>query len=529
MQSVTKRIAQSFVIVGLVLMIVGMIVMPTSTGTPDRTELSYDTTASSDQVDQSNGTSVDTLVSDESLVECCDATEVVREDHQLVNTTPTPLPRQYEQIYWQDSFDDPTSGWEQRFEVRRDLPVYEVRTSAVTNPRQITTVESIAWNGYDAGDYVFALPTVPLSNQSRREPGYVTPYLWDFNTSRPLPSYPYQVDVTVESKMGSQALILLDFSGDTSNVSAGHGIVVSISMKYNEYGFVDSYGFADSADYIAVWEFKGNRVWSLGCNPESLNTQNIEMSAPQIMASVVVEQTALTMRLISNDAPYVAVKCTRAHVGDATETRLLGIGAQVHHIPMPIPYTNLIRYQQVVVAKPTQQLIDESDVVVSTDAPTPYGEVCALWGDTGNYSNLETWLSNLDSACGAFGGANMMHKRVVWPAQANIFGAWRCGSDESFANFIIRPERDYAIIQIAGLEYTVFAIDRSSDTEAVGYQFIIDLIPDGYSEGYEQWNAIVQVGYYVLNDAANDFSYYISYDNDILKLSWINIPCTRTN
>ncbi len=449
---------------------------------------------------------------------CCES--VPQSETSLSQDSDLERYQQYERIYWQDDFDDATSGWDPYFEIVGEVPVYGDKSSQGTI--RYVTSNAKAWNGYDGGNYSFALPTSPLSSVGTRVGGFVTPYLWDFNTSRPLPDYPYQVDVTAETQVGSQALVVLDFAGDINNVSAGQGILVNIPMKH------DVYAISDGFESIAVWEFMDNRVWSLGCHPAGLDEPRLGIASPQLMASFIVDNNQLIIRVFNDDVAVFSVKCARVHTGDATATRVLGIGARVNDVSIPIPFTGLLRYQKIIVAQPNTEAVYGTDVVVQNEQPVLYGEICALWEDTGKYSNLDQWLSLIDDTCGAFGGPNTMHQRVTWPTQANMFGAWQCGSDQQFANFVIRPEQDYAIIEIAGLEYAVFAVDRLR-SEDIGYRFIIDFVPDGYIEGYEQRNPIAQIGDYVTNDAANDFSYYITYTNDTLLLSWINTSCNRIN
>lgn len=534
MQLVINRIAQSFVMVGLVLMIIGMLVMPTGTGTLDRSESAYDTTASAEQVDQTNDSGVDSSVSGESQATCCDPTEVVREDHQFANTTPTPLPQQYEQIYWQDSFDDPTSGWEPYFKMSGELPVYAyVNTN---KPQSVDLLRSdinyvlssaTAWNGYDGGDYSFTLPGAPMRadthNDSANYGKYdslITPYLWDFNISKPLPQYPYLVDVSVSTTLSAGAMVLLDFTGDINNVSAGNGIMVMMPLRQNDG--IRYFGLLNSD--LNVWEFNNNRLWRLGCTQFQQDTHN-DIFSTLVLAQFLVDQNTLSMHIKGDNTPDIKLQCTRAFGGDSTATRFLGIGSRFWSLQVPVPYANVMRFHEIIVAQPDASMLRDDTYVVDNSVSEVRAINCSLFdtetsedvsldaGLRGTCFDTEVWVTE----------PNKFAERIQWPIQTNIFGRWQCNVQAPFANFEIRAEQDYGIILMDGLEYRVVA------TTYADYPFMMVHLPYGYAtdkSNARKWNSEAQIGDYIYSPSLIWYGMRLNTDGT-LQTSWMNKPCNR--
>jgi hypothetical protein len=473
---------------------------------------------------------------------CCEPT--LTSDMQTNPTAVTPLDSvatdslesrlsQYETVYWQDDFNN-TSGWEPYFEIKGELPVYKYVNTAKPESAAVlksdisyATSNATAWNGYDGGDYSFTLPGAPMrdaSNDSMNDgndgkfASLITPYLWDFNISQSMPAYPYLVDVSATTTLATGAMVLLDFAGDVNNVSAGSGIMVMIPMRQNyDIGYI-----GNSNDDLLVWEFNNNRLWQLGCtkrHQEGFNT----IFPSQVRSRFVVDQTTLAMHITGNNTTDVQLKCARAFNGNSNVPRFLGIGSRFWTLEVPVPYTNVLRFHDIVVAQPDSALLNDSTYVFDGTVSEIRDILCDAWSEQSEDITLDdalrsrcfdtdTWVTD----------ANPGATRVAWPDQTDITGRWQCGIQAPFANFEIRAEQDYAIISIAGLEYRVVA------TTQFDFPFMIVHSPYGYVQDGSsyKWHAEARIGDYMGSPSRTWYGMQINADGT-LQPSWMNQACVR--
>lgn len=457
---------------------------------------------------------------------CCEPTAVTSDASSNAsdqNTMTNAPPVEYTTIYWQDDFTSTSSGWEAYFEIKGELPVYKSIYSSTSefidwdkSDIYYTTANATAWNGYDNGSYSFTLPGAPMS-QLDSFGSSVTKYLWDFNISQPLPAYPYMVDVSAETNLMSGAMVVLDFSGDVSDVSAGSGILVMIPMSQNK----GIYDIGHWNNNLQVWEFRNNRTWSLGCT-QFANDGKYSVDSPQIDAQFVVDQTSISMYINGVNASNFAVTCERAFSGDSAADRFLGLGSRYWNLQVPVPYASVLRFHDVVVAKPD---LGRSSSYVANNPATEIRDVsCPVHVELGSED-----ISLDDALTGACFDAvlwvtdpNPLAQRVMWPTQTDIFGRWQCDFQAPFANFDIRREQDYAVISMAGFEYRVVATTMSD------YPFMVVHQPWGSDYDNNTWHIEAQVGDSISSPSRIWYGLKLNSDGS-LQTSWMNPPCYRVN
>jgi hypothetical protein len=438
----------------------------------------------------------------------------------------TALP-QYATMYWQDDFTNASSGWEPYFEISGELPVYQYVNTSKPQTADLTmsdvsyvTSSATAWNGYDGGDYSFTLPGAPMTKDNAFVTS-ITPYLWDFNIAQPLPTYPYLVDVSVSTTLSSGAMVVLDFAGDVNNVSAGSGILVMMPMRQNMgVSFI-----GDLNNQFVVWEFNNNRLWRLGCT-QSQQTDYAAVYSTQLQGQFVVDQTTLAIAVKGNNTPDVKVQCARAFNGNSTTARFLGIGSRFWSMQVPVPYANVLRFHNVTVAQPDSAQLNDGSYLFDGTVSEIGDMSCDPFGSGSVDVTLDDALRG-----GCFDTISWVtepfpsSKRVAWPAQIDISGSWQCGSAEPFANFDIRYEQDYAVMQIAGLEYRVVATEKSD------YPFMVVHNPVGYnydSSAVNKWHAEAQIGERLASLSTTWFGVRMNPDAT-LQTSWMDASCVRVN
>lgn len=454
-------------------------------------------------------------------------TAVLSTDSSQSIVVDTSMP-QYEISYWQDDFTNTSSGWEPYFEIKGELPVYAyVNTSKPETANLLmsdinyVTSSATAWNGYDGGDYSFTLPGTTMTSGN----GFVslvTPYLWDFNISQPMPAYPYLVDVSVSTTSSAGAMVLLDFAGDFNNVSAGSGIMVMMPLRqHNDIMYI-----GESHDRIIVWEFNENRLWRLGCE-QIPQADTISSFPTSLHAKFVVDQSTLSMHISGNNWPDINIGCTREFSGDNNKTRFLGIGSRFWSLQVPVPYANVLRFHNIVVAQPDDTVLNQTGYVIDNSISEIRNASCDPFSSElsenvsldsalrGSCFDTVTWVTD----------PNPGATRVEWPAQTDLSGKWQCGnSSETFAGFEIRTEGDYAIIAIAGLEYRIVA------TTSFDYPFMFVHIPYGtltnLNTGIRKWHSEGLIGDYMQSPSRTWYGMRLNPEGT-LQTSWMNQPCTR--
>jgi hypothetical protein len=477
---------------------------------------------------ESDGVQVDEAAPDTS---CCEPTAVVLDTESNTtaqnttvqgDTTHAPAVA-YTEVFWQDDFTSTSSGWEPYFEITGELPVYQSIYAAQSQSNEFsmndvyyTTANATAWNGYDNGNYSFTLPGAPMA----RDSGYgtsIAKYLWDYNLSQPLPSYPYLVDVSADTSLGTGAIVVLDFSGDVNNVSAGHGILVMIPTK-KDMG-VTSEGVLN--EQLHVLEFADNRLWELkGCESSD---EHVYYPSSQIRAQFVVDQTRLFITIKGANSPEYTVTCNRALNGDDSTIRLLGIGSRFWNLNVPVPHANVLRFHDVVIAQPND--ISQYTTAYSTD--NTISEVrdasCDPFVEDSIDVSLDTYLTgSCFDAVVWVTDPNPYGTRVAWPAQGDIFGRWQCGV-EPFANFEIYPEQDVATITMSGLSYRVIAVNGYTE-----YPFMVVHIPWGSNYEQNTMHAEAQIGDSVYSPSRIWYGLKLNSDGS-LQTSWMTPPCYRVN
>jgi|GEM_PF-3609245 len=456
---------------------------------------------------------------------CCKPTAVSTDSSANTTTqndTTTAPAIDYTTVYWQDDFNNTASGWEPYFEIKGELPVYasvnqskSQSESLETQDIYVATANATAWNGYNNGDYVFTLPGAPLAQSYGKGYGSsITQYLWDFNTTQPLPAYPYVVDISAETTVGTGAMIVVDFVGNVSKVSAGSGIVVMIPMQ-KEMGLSL---IGQLNNHLQVLEFRNNRLWDLGCSSD-----DTAVYPSQLHAQLFVDQTRISLS-IKGDNVETIITCDRAFAGDSTQTRFLGIGSHYWNLQVPVPYANVLRFHNVFVAQPDPTARNDSAMKIGKAATEIRDANCDPFGGSSANANisLDRFLTGscFDTVVWVT-DPNPLAKRVQWPAKTDISGNWQCGSQEPFATFNIRSEKDYAIITLAGFSYHLLATEND-------YPFVVAHHPWGENYNNNSWHAEAQIGEYVASPSRIWYGLKLNADGS-LQTSWMNQPCQRVN
>jgi hypothetical protein len=478
---------------------------------------------------------------------CCDASPLEGDtssaNTSTQNDTTTGPVIDYTTVYWQDDFNNTASGWEPYFEIKGELPVYQsLYTSQLAasafgaDDVYYTTANATAWNGYDSGSYSFTLPGAPMKQWGENDDddggASVTKYLWDFNISQPMPAYPYLVNVNAETTLSTGAMVLLDFAGDVNDVSAGSGILVMIPMQ-NELG-IHSIG-EDYNDFrLHVWEFSNNRLWYLGCTPDNDDAFYSSYSA-KIDAQFVVDETRLSIAIKGNNSSNYAVSCARALSGNNTATRFLGIGSRIWKLDVPVPYANVLRFHDIVVAPLTDDYMQNTAFVYSSNVAEIHDVSCGMSFsdeppivDEGVSVRLDDALLGLCfDRIRWVTDPNPSGRIVNWPEQTEIYGRWQCGISEPFANFEIRPNQDDALIAMAGLEYRLVATSfLSEDAFMIVHNPIVHR-SNSETNSYTV-HAESQVGDSI--GSPSRIAYELSLNPDgSLRTSWMTPPCYRVN
>lgn len=308
------------------------------------------------------------------------------------------------QAKWSDTFDDATSGWEPRYEIamkNQDIP--------------------LAYNGYVDGSYEFFV----------RYAYDTSAMLWDFNSTHPLPEYPYTVLTKLSAPRDINAVVMADYQGDFGDINNGSGVIVVFSLKEVENTLGPEFGSRLGA-IIKVYEIRPSQTWELQCD-----TTGTWPEVRTALMALHVDRQRIAVELAPDDATItrVSVVCQRVSAPLPNISRYIGIGA-VHANPIELEDYTVMR----------QPGILRIDTMVMAQRTA---EIQALGGNKepqiipgGGCQGLRTYLPIIDVLGELYGrdwrmcdgGAYEVSNSItIIPYDANVqelYGNWQCGSDE---------------------------------------------------------------------------------------------------
>ncbi len=419
----------------------------------------------------------------------------------------TATPEPPKNLVWQDTFDNQDSGWEPKY-------VEDKIAKNMRNDRLI------AANGYENGRYKFLLPVIPSANS------LVSAFLWDFNTTHPLPAYPYQVDVDVQASPASNPIIILDFQGDVNKISAGSGLALTWGMR-------DPQVYKNVSDWaVNILEFNANRTWQLACTREQKNT----LTTATTHVQVIVTATDIVVNL---DATQFA--CQRRAPNENQATRIMGIGAALAQSMVPIITQNVAMYDNLLITVPTtvpsSSTVGRAKEIVDQDFFCHFGD--GMTGEEGDVPAKPIGLADVFTEqvrCNdqyythSFDFPGYGPERLTTPNVSELSGNWSCGSTYEFAQFQLAPEKNYLVMNIAGQSIVVFyAKDVPKFEGAVDVQNAYVVTYKGPYGGnlttFDSYD-FAKVGDGV--GSAIGYRYYFTYANNQITTNWTAQPCTKT-
>ncbi|MFZ9857948.1 MAG: hypothetical protein ACO3F2_06400 [Roseiflexaceae bacterium] len=460
-----------------------------------------------------------TLVTDDAIV---DTPEVIRTSvptiaptnvveataTPVVNIEPIPALRD---VMWQDSFEDQTSGWEPRYEVKQT-------DYNRVDPTVLRDTRLHAWNGYDNGGYRFYLPGIP------ELAGDTAAMLWDFNPSYQLPAYPYRVRADVSVSPAGNGMLLLDYAGDFGAIDKGDGVAVI-------WGHSDgrSYKYVDVWD-LTVYEFHNGRTWALGCSSDELS----RAIGPRSSAVVDVDATAITVTIYRGDgAPHTAT-CARVQSGRSDVVRYLGIGAVYARPVLPANDYGSMLFEDVYV------LAGESVMGGAAAYPEITGGCVPAWmGYWDNEQSVDV-VSAIESQTDCRNGYASFSsdfpgygvERIAMPNADMLTGAWACGGDAPTSRFRFERRGGDVMLMVGDSSRYVYYAKDVEDTLR-GYAItdvpteayiVTDSTRGGNIQTFESVD-VVQIGDGI--SVRGQHNFYFTIEGDTIVTNWTALPCTR--
>ena len=416
-------------------------------------------------------------------------------------------------VLWQDTFDNPASGWEPRYEVTQ-TDYNRVDPVALADPRLY------AWNGYDNGGYSFYLPGIPDMA------GDTAAVLWDFNATYQLPAYPYRVRADVAVNPAGNGMLLLDYVGDFGAIDKGDGIAVTWGHNDGRsYKYVDVW-------QLTVYEFHQGRTWALGCSNAALS--NLVSSTSS--AVVDVDATAIDVTIYGGNGrvEYTAT-CARVQPGQGSAVRHLGIGSVYTRPVVPGNDYNTLTFEDVYV------MAGES-VTGGADFFQVRGG-CVVgwmgyWEDEGDVaidvvSAIESQTdcrNGYASFSSDFPGYGV--ERIAMPNADMLTGAWACGGDAPTSRFRFERRGDDVTLMVGDTAWYVYYAKDVEDnlrghtiTDVPTEAYIVtDSTQGGNMQTFESVD-VVQIGDGI--SVRGQHNYYFTIDGDQIITNWTALPCTR--
>jgi hypothetical protein len=485
-------LSRIMILVGLLLVVVGVLLMPTTESAPPQSQANIATTTPERET---SAASIPTETPDPILTGAVDLPVFPVEPPQLDN------------VIWQDSFDSQGSGWEPRYQV----------------PRQYADAQMVNWNGYNNGAYVFALNGIPTVE------GTFPLMLWDFNASYRLPAYPYRVRADVSVHPAGNALLLLDYVGDYGELNKGDGLAVVWGQSDGyAYSLVEAWPFT-------VYEFHSGHTWKLGCS-----TPDQRMPDGIVSTAVVdVDRDVLTVRFYSSDSTDYEAQCRRVQPGRVEQPRALGIGMAYPRPGVPVSDYNFLQFEHLYV----MQIMDEVTVPVQKNEYTEVANGCtANWQggytteDAGitaipignvlrDRTDCSNWYATYASDFPGYGPT-----RVAMPDTSHLEGNWYCGSEAPSSRFSLYRENDYLRLLMDNETFYVFGAKDiyphqrlSSDDSVIPFGYIVTRSPEGGNPTTFVYSPFVAVGDGI--GAADGMRYYFTEKNGVMSTNWTAQEC----
>lgn len=420
-------------------------------------------------------------------------------------------------VVWQDSFDDTASGWEPLFKL-------ETYVDDQQKVQDVWDYRFVARNGYDKGNYTFYLPGTANNRM------VMAPYLWDFNPTYRLPSYPYRVRTDISVVAAGNAALFVDYVGDYADIEKGEGIAVvwghSDGMSYK---YVNTWN-------LGVYEYRYGQTWELGCSQDGLSQFTGLLST----AVVDVDVDTITVQVYSNDTQIHQVRCSRVFNGDDRRARYLGIGAIYPRALVPTDMYNSVLFEDIYVMSGRSNIPDiavlqpKPDVTRGCfigwepyDTPVdPTFSILDTFDSRSSCPGVHQWSTSDVPSAGP--------ERLPMPDETIFKGYWNCGGSTPSAKLSFgKTWNDITIFMGDTSMYVFYARDISNvltgfpqtdaDRADEGYVVIDSSI--GVSNDTYRSESYPQIGDGI--GLRNQHFYFFTFDGDQILTNWTAQPCRR--
>jgi hypothetical protein len=229
-------------------------------------------------------------------------------------------------MVWSDTFDKLDSGWEPRYEV----------IDAKKKPSNLPAYLTVPYNGYVNGAYEFYVKTATDNNDVLNMPENLraihAPIMWDFNSTYPLPAYPYTILAEMDAIRDTHAVLFADYQGDFSNIDDASGIMVIVTLREAESTLGPEFEEPRKVVF-SVYEMRPGQLWALNCS-----TNGTWPDVRRALVAVHVDQDVVRVELASDAQrdQRTTQTCRRVQPGLADTPRYLGMGA-VYTNPLELP------------------------------------------------------------------------------------------------------------------------------------------------------------------------------------------------
>lgn len=426
------------------------------------------------------------------------ATHTVREPTITLTVTPVPTPVVAGQLVWKDTFDDTTSGWEPMF---------------VPTNGDDTIVNKNAFNGYVDGQYTFVV-------NDRIDDRF--PLLWDFNTVKSLPNYPYAVEADINATRDHLGAMILDYRGDVSNINNGDGIFVRFQLgeapttprqAWNILGentgddrpFTrQNVPFAANIYALELFEASAGQRYRLACD---------QFAAPLLTRTVTlrVEVDASIVHAIMTDTTNpmntATITCQRVATPPTTSA-IMGMAAINTPRVVPVQADHALNFSEIRVFK-----IDAMTANIPTmSIPQEYLRDSNC--DTEFNMDIRKRLgiyTNDDTFCGALGDWGVFDIPIIRYSQRaeQLMGRWQCGSDPEGVIELYKQDWRTKIVFVNHVAAVLYAVDNSPVGGGLPHLVMWD-------------NSPLQPGDHMTS--LSDF--FLAYNDTSLVASWAGL-CTR--
>jgi hypothetical protein len=423
---------------------------------------------------------------------------MTREATTTATATPVPTPVLVGQLVLKDSFDDTTSGWE---------PMY------VPAQGSDALVNKNAFNGYVNGQYSFVV-------NYRIDDRF--PMLWDFNTTKSLPNYPYAVEADVNATRDHLGVVILDYRGDVSNINNGDGIFVRFRLGEapstprqawtllgedtgNDRPFTElNVPFPASVYALEIFETSAGQLYRLACDqfvaPLLTRNATIRMEVDASIVHAIMTDT-------TNPMNTATITCKRVATPPTTPA-IMGIAAIDTPRIVPVQSDHSLDFSEIrvlaveAIKSPIPPMTIKQEYLRDSNCDTEFN--MDIRKRLSSYTNDSTF-------CGALGDWGVFDIPIIRYSQRadQLMGRWQCGSDPEGVIELYKQDWRTMIRFVDQDVATLYAVDNSEVGGGLPHLVLWD-------------NSTLQPG-----DRMTSLSdFFLAYNDTNLVASWAGM-CTR--